>query len=692
MMDWLLVSPREQHSCFSIGPQNMPNTRALKERINELEALLEIADRKSDILTNLLKEANAEFERALELLTRTEAKFRAIFENAPEAVCIIDPDTRQILDCNPFMVQWLGYTREELLAARVDDLVAAKVEEIQNNIATALVRGVVHIQERRYVKKCGTVVDAEVTGTLVEHEGRKRLALLIRDVTERNQLEDFARYKELFESVGDPVFINNEQGRFVEVNSGACRLFCLSREQVLSMRVKDLVRQDQWHILAETVPKFERRETVQFEMDLMTKSGEFLPFEFHARAISFMGQPAVLSVARDLSVRKRLEQTLIRSERLTAVGEMASGVAHNFNNLLQMIMGSAQASLAKLEAGKVAQSAEATRAILHSCELGADVVRRIKEFTHVNSDDTNETRSLDLSELVRETVELTKPLWKDLPGLRKYELKVTDNGQHCAKGKPSEIYEVLVNLIKNGLEAMPTGGTLTISLRTERGSELLQVSDTGVGVPRENLQRIFEPFFTTKGLKSSGLGLSSSYGIIKRHQGDINVESTPGAGTTFTVILPTAKEAKKEARQETDAYLSACKIRFLVIDDETNILQAMKMYFEDSEVEIVSALSGREGLEVFHQDRFDVVLCDLGMDDMNGWEVGESIKKYCESRKVPRPAFLIYTGWDKKIDPEELPAKGVDRIITKPIPYDSLLRIAQEAMSKRLSEEPARKA
>ena len=665
----------------------MHETRSLRERVNELEGLLEISERKSDILTNLLKEANAEFERALELLTRTEAKFRAVFENAPEAVCIIDTDTRQILDCNPFIGQWLGYTREELLAMRLDELVAADPQELQTNILTALDRGLVYIQERRYVKKDGTIVDAEVTGTVVEHEGKKCLAILVRDVTERNQLEAFSRYKELFESVSDPVFINDSQGRFLEVNAGACRLFDYSREQILSMRVKELVRPEQWDILAETGKRFQRGETVQFEMDLMTKTGEFFPFEFHARPISFMGRSAVLSVARDLSVRKRLEQTLIRTERLTAVGEMASGVAHNFNNLLQMIMGSAQAALSKLGEGKIAQGGEAVRAILHSCERGADVVRRIKEFTHMNSNGAaDEVRSFNLTELVQEAMELTKPLWKELPGSRKYELKVRDKKAHFVKGKPSEVYEVLVNLVKNGLEAMPQGGVLTIATRSFRGKVSLKVSDTGVGIPKENLQRIFEPFFTTKGLRSSGLGLSSSYGIIKKHQGDIQVESTPGEGTTFTVILPKAREAKKKARDKTDPYLPGRRIRFLVIDDETNILKAMKMYFEDSEVEVVSALSGHEGLEVFRQGSFDVVLCDLGMDDMDGWEVGESIKRYCESRNVPRPPFLIYTGWDKKIDPEELPARGVDRIVTKPIPYDALLRIAREEISKRLAQ------
>jgi CheY-like chemotaxis protein len=152
------------------------------------------------------------------------------------------------------------------------------------------------------------------------------------------------------------------------------------------------------------------------------------------------------------------------------------------------------------------------------------------------------------------------------------------------------------------------------------------------------------------------------------------------------VILPAAEETRKHAKNETDYRMARYRIRFLVIDDEKNILKAMKMYFEDSEVEIVSALSGREGLETFRNGNFDVVLCDLGMDDMNGWEVSESIKHYCESQAMPRPPFLLYTGWDKQIDSGELYDRGVDRIVTKPIPYDALLRIAQEEISKRLAQ------
>lgn len=662
----------------------MHELKGLRERIIELEDLLETSERKADILTNLLKEASAEFERALELVTRTETNFRAVFENVPEAIYIIDTDTRKIIDCNPFIVHWLGYSRDELLSMNMDDLIVADTLNVQDNIRKALNRGWVRVQERRYVRKDGTVVDAEVTGTVVEYQCKKCLAILVRDVTERKQLEELARYKELFENVSDPVFINDFQGRFLEVNEGACQLFNYSREQLLTMRVKELVRPDQITVLSESGKRIQRGDSVTFEMELVTKKGQPIPFEFHARPIIFKRKRAVLSVARDFSIRKQFEETLIRTERLTAVGEMASGIAHNFNNLLQMVMGSGQAALAKLKSGKAAQCREAIAAILNSCERGADIVRRIKEFTDVRTDEVTQARSFDLAQLVQEAVELTKPFWKDLPTFQKYQIDLMNARQSYVKGRPSEIYEVLVNLIKNALESMPEGGRLTICTESRKGKVVLKVSDTGHGIPESNLQRIFEPFFSTKGLKSSGLGLSSSYGIVKKHQGEIQVESAVGKGTTFTVILPAARPLKKRTAVSRRIVLAkGPKVRFLIIDDEVNILKAITMFFEDSEIEIITAGSGREGVEIFQKGGIDVVLCDLGMDDMNGWEVGESIKNYCESKGIPKPPFLIYTGWDTKIKPEELARRGVDRMVTKPVPYDELLRIVREETSKR---------
>lgn len=660
----------------------MIESKTTQERLCELEELLEVAERKSDILTNLLKEANAEFEKALDQVTKTESNFKAVFENIPEAIYIIDAETRRILDCNHFVHEWLGYSRQELISMRLDDLVDGFPDGIETNIKLALDNGMVRLIERRYKTKAGSLVDAEVTGTAVDYEGKKCLAILVRDVTERKKLEAISRYKELFENVSDPVFINDFQGNFLEVNEGACRLFHYSREQLLSMHLNELVTRDQIGILIDNGERILNGEAVQFELELTDKKGEVIFFELHSRPVLFTEKPAVLSVARDISVRKKLQETLIKTERLMAIGEMASGVAHNFNNLLQMVMGSAQAALNELDAGRISNCQKAIGVILNSAERGADIVRRIKDFTDHRPGAMNESEKFNLTEIVREAIEFTKPLWKGLPVFKKFKLDLSITERCFVKGRPSELYEVVVNLIKNAVEAMPNGGTLTIRTRKEKSKVYLTVTDTGQGIPKENTQRIFDPFFTTKGWKSSGLGLSSSYGLIKKHKGEILVESEIGKGTTFTVVLHGAKvyNSKERVRRKTAAGRQG--IRFLVIDDEINLLNAMRMFFEDSEVEIIAAVSGREGLDAFFKGNVDVILCDLGMDDMDGWEVAERVKGYCESEQVPKPPFIIYTGWDQNFDQKDLARKGVDLVVTKPVPYDKLLNIMQKAVKR----------
>jgi PAS domain S-box-containing protein len=777
--------------------------------VSHLEEMQVVFERKIDILTNLLKEASAEFEQSLGKVLVSEANFRAIFENAPEAIIVLDRTGRRILDCNPFTLNWLGYTRGELLAMRYDDILDPGAEGLNDNIQKILNHGFVRVLDRRFRKKDGTVVDAGVTGTTMEYRGdtcvvvlarditeRKQaqdallrseqrfrdiathlpdwiwevnqdwiytyssvgaekilgfrademigkpiwqrmprqdkeavLKVLVtarrrpaafkfyesrrlhrngrvvhlessgvplldesgnligyrgihRDVTERKQLEEFSRYKELFESVSDPVFILDFRGRFLEVNDVVVKRFGYTRDALLDMRLKTLVAPGQRDKLVETGRNLQKGQSLQFELEMLSSRGEMIPFEFHARPITYKGLGAILSVGRDLSMRKKLEQALVMTERLTAVGEMASGVAHNFNNLLQMIEGAADAAAAKLSAGKIRDVGEAIRKIQEASQRAAEVVKRIKDFTsHADDDSGCKATSFDLSELLQEALELTQPLWKDLPDSKKYEVNLLAMDRCFIRGKPSEIYEVIVNLIKNALEAMPEGGTLSISTQMVDGKIHFTISDTGNGISDDVQQRIFEPFFTTKGLRSTGLGLSSSYGIIKHHQGDIRVESRVGRGTTFTVILPGA-EAPAVEEVPAAAPPQENKIRFLMVDDEINILKAMEMFFEDTEVELITSRTAAEGFEVFRRGDLDVILCDLGMDDMNGWELGKRVKSYSESSNLPKIPFLLYTGWDKKFDSAKLDECGVDRVVIKPIPCVKLLQILQEVTSR----------
>jgi CheY-like chemotaxis protein len=356
---------------------------------------------------------------------------------------------------------------------------------------------------------------------------------------------------------------------------------------------------------------------------------------------------------------------------------MASGVAHNFNNLLQMIMGGAEAALSKLESGKIRACREAINNILNASRRGADVVRRIKDFTLVKTEQLDQAQIFDLDALIKEAVELTETLWRDPSVPRKYRINYIKGGKLFVQGQPSEIYEVMVNLIKNGLEAMPHGGFLTISVARQNGHVHLTVSDSGPGIPEAHFQRIFEPFFTTKGSKSSGLGLSSCYGIVKKHRGEMLVNSIPGQGTSFTVILPLATQPDvKESQKRVP--IEGHKLNFLVIDDEINILKMMEMFFEDTEIDLATALTAESGLKAIQQDDFDAILCDLSMDDINGLQVGKEVMAYCQRRGKPKIPFLLYTGLEKELDPKKLSEAGIDRVVKKPIPCEDLLRLIQE--------------
>jgi PAS domain S-box-containing protein len=654
-------------------------------RIKELEELLEQAECKSDILTNLLKEANAEFNQALDNVSTSEANFRAIFESAPEAIYIFDVETHQILDCNPYTIRWLGYTHQELLSLKVENILEPMSFGVQENVQRAIDYGSVHVQERRFRKKTGILVEAEVTGTIVEIQGKKCFLALVRDITERKTIEELSRYKELFENVSDPVIISHSQGGFLEVNDVACDRFGYTRWQLLNMSFKDIVCPYQTEILEEMGQKIRSGEMAQFELETRTRTGETIPFEFHSRMINYQRKPAVLSVARDLSTRKKMEETLIRGERLAAVGELSSGVAHNFNNLLQIIIGAGEAANAKLGSGEIRKCKAAINSIIDACKRGVDIVKRIKDFTQFTTNAIIEARIFDLGELIEEAVELTRPLWKNPAVIRKYRLTHNRASGCLVKGNPSELYEVLVNIIKNGLEAMPQGGELTIHTEIGDGEVLTLISDTGIGISEEKIQRIFEPFYTTKGSKSSGLGLSSSYGIITKHQGDIVVKSTLGKGTTFAITLPlaTSIDLQEDRSLFKEKAITKGKIKFLIIDDEISILKMMEMWFEDSEVEVHTANTVEKGLQTIINQWFDVILCDYGMNDMNGLELGKAYKEYCDTAGISKAPFMLYTGFETTLGPKVLETSGVDRVVKKPIHTDELLCIIHEVIASK---------
>ncbi len=243
-------------------------------------------------------------------------------------------------------------------------------------------------------------------------------------------------------------------------------------------------------------------------------------------------------------------------------------------------------------------------------------------------------------------------------------------------GNPSELREVLTNIIFNAMDAMPEGGRLTLStLHQAEGWVEMRIADTGIGMTEEIRKRIFDPFFTTKGVTNSGLGMSVSYGIIKRHGGEILVESEPGKGTTFILHLPMGYEEEESKETAVKTTRNGRPARILVIDDEDAVRDILSRMLKVKGHQVVVAANGEEGIERFKSETFDLVMTDLGMPKISGWEVSKAIKGM--NPKVP---IAMITGWGMELNREKLSESGVDLIVSKPFNFDQVIQLVSEAM------------
>ncbi|MBN1227425.1 MAG: response regulator, partial [Deltaproteobacteria bacterium] len=366
--------------------------------------------------------------------------------------------------------------------------------------------------------------------------------------------------------------------------------------------------------------------------------------------------------------------------------ELSGGVAHDFNNVLAAILGRVQLLSLRLdpppgkqEKRKALLDLKKGLKVIEKAALdGAETVRRIQEFSRKRADDSDFTQ-VDINELIKNAIEFTRAKWKDEAESKgiKVVLKRELSSIPCTAGSESELREVFVNLINNALDAMPQGGDLTIKTFREDTSVMVTVKDTGMGMPRSIKERLFDPFFTTKGPQSSGLGLSVSYGIINRHQGSISVESAEGRGATFTIRLPITKgETKGVKADHTPA--AKRKGRILVIDDEEGIRDVLQEILTDAGHEVEVACDGMEGIELFERKEFDLVLTDLGIPVLSGWQVAEKIKSI--DKRVP---VAIITGWNIELQESDMKTNNVDLIIKKPFAVNQVLQLVQEGIELR---------
>jgi signal transduction histidine kinase/ActR/RegA family two-component response regulator len=370
----------------------------------------------------------------------------------------------------------------------------------------------------------------------------------------------------------------------------------------------------------------------------------------------------------------------IHAQKMAALGELSFGVAHNVNNTLTGILGRAQLILrnsndpAKIEAG--------LELIIKSAEDGAHIIRRIQDFARPRP--SREFETIAVAELLKDACEMTRPRWESRSEFAPIRFALHADCKAYVKGDPVELREVLVNMIYNAVDAMPSGGEVRVSIQENRDRVVIHITDTGTGMGPEVKQRLFDPFFTTKGKAGTGMGLAVSFGIIRRHEGSIEVESEPGRGTTFKISLPKVAPTVPQTVGDTpiDVAVSTSddKVRVLVVDDETHVREVLIEALEAEGCEVVSAESGEIALALYDQSegKFDALFTDIGMPSMNGWELVTEIRE--RSKTMP---IAIISGWADAISLETKNAVKADWVVAKPFDIDRISKIAQEIAQRR---------
>jgi len=630
----------------------------------------------------------------------TKEFLEKIFENSEDGIAIVDK-AGNFLGVNPAFANIYGYSEKELKNMHISQL--ANKEELSDKfLEKHLIRlhekGGVKFEELTNLKKGGTKIFVETSYTfLKDDDGNYSCGLIItRDISNRKGLErelkeSEEKYRNLFDTANDGVLIADKNNKIISINKRAGEMLGYIQEELIG-KPATIIMPARYQKVDENAMKRVHSTGQSFtvgktyEIEMVRKDGMEIPVEA-TYSVSKIGDNFTFTmIFRDISERKNLEARLIQSERLHALGDMASGIAHDFNNLLATILGRVQ--LLKFKIGSYQENDRriSTKYLLEGLEIiekaatdGAGVVKRVQEFTRIKTD-TQNFCEININELVKDVIEYSRPQLKEVAEIAGKEIDIVKHFSKTlppARGNPSELREVLINIIKNSIDAMPQGGTISINTSQENGHIVLSITDTGCGIPRSIKGKIFEPFFTTKGPKRMGLGMSVSYGIIKRHQGDITVKSEEGKGTCTTIQLPIAKETGGKKGTATQPPAEEKKARILVIDDEAGIRKLLSELLETAGHDVTVASDGEEGLKLFKDGFFDMVFTDLGMPGISGWEVAKQIKEL--NAQIP---VTLITGWGIQVDEEKKRIHRVDFIINKPFNIDEVVSLVREGMLK----------
>jgi len=615
--------------------------------------------------------------------------FEVILGNISDGILEISPEAKVVL-ANPAAVSLTGHSETQLLGENFIDLfarepdrkrIAELLDPSQNNPCTDAdgpfacngrqlslqVSAVNNIPDASLI-----VIMRDITETIRSQKAVEDSEKKYRTLYEESKRAEEV-YRSLLNSSADAVAIYDLEGRTRYVSPAFTKIFGWTLADVRNRKMPFLPESEKEETLSIIQALVENGTPCHdFETKRYTRKGDLLDVSISAsRYNDHNGKPSgILVTIRDVSEKKRLEAQLRYAQKMEAIGTLAGGIAHDFNNLLMGILGNI--SLVLMDMNESHPQYERIQSIENYIQSGSKLTKQLLGFARKGK---YEVKPVNLNDVIRQTAEAF--------GRARKQITIhadLDENLSIVEADPGQLEQILLNLYLNAADAMPGGGELVI--KTENITDpsiiekpfhpkpgnyiLLTLSDTGVGMDEKTMERIFDPFFTTKQMgRGTGLGMASVYGIVKGHNGFIDVQSTKGQGSTFTIYLPatSATDRLTVQRKETDGSIALQSGTILIIDDEEMILDVGTRMLRKLGFTVLSVDNGKDAIKIYqdHKNHIDLIILDMVMPGMNGGDVYDFVKQIKPDAKV-----ILSSGYSMDGSAKEIIDRGCDGFIQKP--------------------------
>ena len=639
----------------------------------------------------ILKKEIDEHKQVEEALLQSEEKYRSIFENAVEGFFQSTPEGR-FISVNPAFARMLGYTSPEELITSVSDIAEqyyVNTEDRHRYMQLLDKAGSVeHFEFKARCKNGSRIWVSNSTraiydrnGKIVRYEGSVN-DISLRKQAERVLRESEAKYRAMMESMNDPVYICTSDYRVEYMNPAMIKR--IGRDAIGEYCFKalhDLDRKCSWC----------QHEKVQqgdyYEIDIISPKDNRFYHVSNSPIIFGDGSVSKMTVFRDTTKIKQMEAQLQQAQKMEALGTLAGGIVHDFNNILFPVLGYTEMLLGDIPENSPFQ--EKLQGILTGARRAGDLVKQILTFSRQGD---YEMKPLRMQLVIKEVLKLIR---STLPATINISRHISNNCR-LIMADHTQIHQIAMNLMTNAYHAMEdTGGTLTVNLSEIEWEEgdvpvlemapgeyiCLTVADTGMGMDQGVLDRIFDPYFTTKQEgKGTGLGLSVVHGIVKDHGGYVSVHSESGVGTEFKVYLPAIQTESCAKESEKSLLVPKGKERVLLVDDEQQIVAMLKQMLERLGYQVTCRTSSIEALEAFRQNPivFDLVITDMTMPNMTGEQLSRQLMEI--RRDVP---VILCTGFSEKMSKERAGALGIKSFLMKPVVMSDLANTIRKILEKK---------